>query len=360
MSGKIITSAWTLAVIATALALAGAQQTRVAVVAGGSVAESVTARDFKLVEPFACGMDNHGTRYIVEMAGRLLAVDRSGGIRRVAGGNEPGASGDFGPAADARLSAPHHLLVLPSGDVLVADTQNHRVRRLEMHTGSILPFAGTGASGFAGDGGPALEAKFGAVYCLALDAKRHALYVDDLDNRRIRRIDTITGVVTTVAGNGRQGIPADGAIAADAPLVDPRAIACDSKGVLYILERSGNVLRAVDSHGRIWTVAGTGRAGPAADGEARSATLRGPKHVTVDSHDNVLIADTDNHVVRRFLAREGRIVTVAGTGVAGSGLGDGSPLTVQLNQPHGVYVAPDRSLYICDSWNGRVLRVREK
>src|SRR5947199_118890 len=146
-----------------------------------------------------------------------------------------------------------------------------------VHADRVVVVAG------GGDGGPAREAKFGGVYCLAIDPRGDKMYVADLDNRRIRAIDLKTMIVSTVAGNGQKGLPADGAEAAKAPLLDPRAVAVDGKGNVYILERSGNALRVVDRQGRIRTVVGTGKPGATGDdGDARQATLNGPKHLCVD------------------------------------------------------------------------------
>src|SRR5262249_49025398 len=177
-------------------------------------------------------------------------------------------------------------------------------------------------------------------------------------NRRIRVVDLKTGIVHTVAGNGQRGVPQDGSDARSAPLVDPRAVAADRKGNVYILERSGHALRVVDADGKIRTVVGTGKAGATGDGgDARKATLNGPKHLGIDAEDNVLIADTENHVIRKYLPREGTIVRVAGTGKKGmAGLG-GDPLKAELNQPHGVTVHASGMLYIADSSNNRVLRI---
>jgi DNA-binding beta-propeller fold protein YncE len=351
----IVTAVW-LAAISSG---AGAQ--RVELVAGGGERSEGQATECKVDEPFASGKGRSGTLYCVEYSGRVVAIDKKGRLRRIAGGNGEGSGGDNGPASKSQLSSPHHLLVLPDGDLLVADTMNNRIRRIEMRTGKIVAFAGTGAAGFGGDGGPAIKAQFGAVYCLALDTKRGALFVDDLDNRRIRKIDLRTGVVTTVAGDGKRGVPKDGDLATESPLVDPRAVATDSKGNLYILERSGNALRVVGTDGRIRTVVGSGAAGPADDGPARSATLRGPKHLTADRDDSILIADSDNHCIRRYLPKENKIVRVVGTGKEGASAPGSGPLETDLKQPHGIYVDSGGAMYICDSMNNRILRiVREK
>ncbi|HEX5177446.1 MAG TPA: hypothetical protein VFV83_10475, partial [Chthoniobacteraceae bacterium] len=154
------------------------------------------------------------------------------------------------------------------------------------------------------------------------------------------------------------GVPVDGALARDSALVDPRAVAPDAEGGFYLLERSGHALRHVDKNGTIRTVAGTGQPGFAGDdGDARRAQLRGPKHLCIDSHGDVLIADTDNHVIRRFMRGTGKIVRVAGTGKKGSGGVGGAPLMVELNEPHGVAVDGGGRIYIADSGNDRVLRI---
>jgi DNA-binding beta-propeller fold protein YncE len=140
--------------------------------------------------------------------------------------------------------------------------------------------------------------------------------------------------------------------------MDPRAVAVDGEGRVYILERNGNALRVVGTDGKIRTVAGNGRRGSSGDdGPALKATLNGPKHLCVDGDGNVVIADTENHVIRKYLPREGKIVRIAGTGRKGNKGLDGPPLEAELNQPHGVHIRPDGTLYIADSSNNRILKV---
>jgi sugar lactone lactonase YvrE len=252
----------------------------------------------------------------------------------------------------------HHILTGPDGSLLVADTWNNRVRRLDLSESTIGPWAGTGQKGFSGDGGPALQAEFGGVYCLALSPGKDTLYLADLDNRRIRAVEVASGAVSTLAGNGEQGVPPDGAPARAAPLVDPRAVAVDSQSNVYILERSGHALRVVDREGRIRTVAGTGEAGLAGDdGTALRAQLNGPKHLSVDAKDHVLIADTENHVIRKYWPESGTITRVVGTGREGAAGVGGPPLEAELSRPHGVLVGPEGQLYVSDSGNGRILRI---
>jgi DNA-binding beta-propeller fold protein YncE len=339
-----------------ALGATGAE--KIVLVAGGGTETEGPAQQSKLDAPFGVDFDKGGTMFIVEMVGlRVLKVDGEGRLTRIAGTGKKGAGGDGGRALQAEFDGPHSLAVGPDGVVYIADTWNNRVRRIDPKTAVISPFAGTGRKGFAGDGGPAADAQFGGVYCIAFDPKSERMYLADLDNRRIRAITMKTGIVTTVAGNGQKGVPKDDALAVEAPLVDPRAVAADGAGNVYILERSGHALRVVDAQGRIRTVAGTGKAGSAGDGgEARKAMLNGPKHLCVDGDGNVIIADTENHLIRKYLPREGKIVRVAGSGKKGcAGLG-GPPEQVELSQPHGVTVR-EGTLYISDSSNNRVLRI---
>jgi sugar lactone lactonase YvrE len=291
---------------------------------------------------------------------RVRKVDAKGILTTIAGTGQKGDGGDGEAATKAQFNGMHSLAVTANGDLYLADTWNNRVRKIDAKTGVITTVAGTGQKGFSGDGGPAAKAQFGGIYCVALDPKGERLYLADLDNRRIRVVDLKSGTVNTVAGNGERGVPKDGADARSAPLVDPRAVAVDAKGNVYILERSGHALRVVDDKGKIRTVAGTGKAGATGDGgDARQATLNGPKHLCIDLEGNVLIADTENHLIRKYLPKEGKIVRVAGTGKKGADGVGGDPLKADLSQPHGVYMHPSGVLYISDSSNHRVLKIEK-
>jgi DNA-binding beta-propeller fold protein YncE len=331
----------------------------VLVAGGGSETPPAPATKAKLTAPFGVDFDKSGTMYLVELTGqRALKVDPKGTLTLIAGNGQKGDSGDGAPAAKAQFNGMHSLAVAPNADIYLADTWNNRVRKIDARTGIITTIAGTGQKGFSGDDGPASKAQFGGIYCVALDPKGEGLYLADLDHRRVRVVDLKTGTVRTVAGNGQRGVPTDGAEAKSAPLVDPRAVAVDRSGNVYILERSGHALRVVDAGGKIRTVAGTGKPGSAGDGgDARQASLNGPKHLCIDLDGNVIIADTENHLIRRYLPKEEKIVRVAGTGKKGTAGVDGSPLKAALNQPHGVYVHPSGILYIADSSNNRVLRI---
>jgi NHL repeat len=332
----------------------------VLVAGGGQNANGGPAEQAKLNGPFGVDFDSHGKMLIIEMTGNKLWQMDGAILKRIAGNGEKGESGDGGPSERAQFNGPHSLITLGNDDVLVTDTWNNRVRRIDARTGLISTLAGTGEKGYSGDGGPAVTAKFGGIYCASVDAKGEYVYLADLDNRRIRKVSLKSGQASLVAGNGQKGLPKDGAEAISAPLIDPRAVTVDRKGNVYILERSGNALRVVDSSGRIRTVAGTGEKGSSGDGgEALKATMNGPKHLCIDLQDNVIIADTENHIIRKYIPATGRIVRVAGGGKRGTAGIGGPPEQAELNQPHGVTMDRNGILYISDSSNNRVLKIVE-
>jgi DNA-binding beta-propeller fold protein YncE len=335
-----------------AVALTALHADKIVLVAGGDEDRTgIPAVRAKLTEPFGVDFDAAGNLFIVEMAAgnRLLKVNSQGILTHVAGQARPGDSGDGGPALAAQFNGPHNLAVLPGGDVLIGDTWNGRVRRFHAATNTVSTVPGFHV--------PAERARASGPYCIALDFTGTKMYLSDL--RRIHSVDLKTGQATIVAGNGEKGIPTDGAVATSAPLMDPRAAVVDRKGNLYILERGGHALRVVGRDGKIRTVVNaTGKKGAEGDGGAAvAATLNGPKHLCVDLDDNVIIADAENNLIRKYLPASGKIVRVAGTGKVGrSGL-DGPPEQCELHRPHGVTVHRDGTLFITDSYNNRILKI---
>ena len=301
-----------------------------------------------LVAPFGVDFDRAGNMVIVELAGsRVHRLAKNGRLTTIAGDGSMAYGGDGGPAAKATFNGMHNVAITPSDEILIADSWNHCVRKIDAQSGLITTIAGTGAAGFSGDGGPAVKATFDYVMCITLSPDAGRLHVADLKNRRIRVIDMKTGIVDTVAGNGEKGVPADGAVARTSPLVDPRAVAADADGTLYVLERGGHALRAVKPDGTIHTVAGTGQRG-FRDGPALEAQLGSPKHICLDTAGNVYIADDANQAIRKYDPRRKMLTTVIGRGV-------GRP-PVQLKNPHGVCIE-NGTLYVVDMGNNRILRV---
>lgn len=341
--------------------VASARGDRLVLVAGGGTGpDGSPAEKAKLVQPFGVDFGPDGTTYIVEMAKgeRLRAINAKGELVTLAGtAGEKGLAGNGGPGSAAKFNGMHSLAVGPDGCVYLADTWNNCIRKYDPKSGTVAAFAGTGEKGFSGDGGPAINAKFGGCFCVSFDPAGKNLFITDLDNKRIRKVDLATGVVVTVAGTGERGVPKDGELAVKQPLIDPRAHAVDGHGNLYILERGGHALRVVGTDGRIRTVAGTGKVGKSA-GKALESAMNGPKHLCIDRDGSVLIADTENHRIVRYLPKDGMLAPVAGTGTKGTAGVSGDPLNAEFNQPHGVIVHPKTGeLYISDASNGRVLKI---
>lgn len=336
--------------ILTLASLSCALAARIEHVAGGQQAGTdIDAGQVKLSEPFGVEFGSNGDWYICEHTGhRILRVDKAGKAHAFAGTGSPAYGGDGGPAIQATFRQPHGIAMSKHGAMYVADTFNNTVRRIDMKAGTITTVAGTGEKGFSGDGGPGTKATFNGTFGIALNLQQDKLYIADLNDRRIRSLDLKSGTVTTVAGNGQEGEPADGAMAKESPLVDPRAVAVDRKGTLYILERRGNALRAVDGKGRIKTLIRPGSLTP---------NLNGPKHLFVDRSGNVIIADTENHLIRRYDAKSGQVSTLAGSGQKGAALDATDALRTELSRPHGVIVDAAGALYISDSDNHRVLKM---
>jgi sugar lactone lactonase YvrE len=328
----------------------------IACVAGCGEGSENTALGAKFVEPFAVAFDKQGNWYVCEHKGeRIVRIDNAGNAAVLAGTGQTGYSGDGGKATQATLFDPHGIVITADQQMYVADTRNHTVRKIDLKTGLISTLAGTGKAGYSGDGGPATKAEFNGTFAIDVDPSGRNLYIADLGNRRVRKIDLKSGIVTTIAGNGEKGVPQAGADAAASPLADPRAIAADSKGNVYVLERGGNALRVVDRKGKIRTLIAP--ANNASTVATVAPDLNGPKHLCVDRKDNVVIADAENNLVRYFNSRTGKTVTIVGTGQPGKEIVSGEPLKTQVHRPHGVVVHPSGALYISDSYNHRILKL---
>ncbi len=341
-----------LTLLAVCLSAATLFADKIVLVAGGDDDRTgIAATQAKLREPFGTDFNAAGSLFIVEMVSgnRLLQVDARGILSHVAGQLTPGDSGDGGPALAAQFNGPHNLVVLPGGDVLLGDTWNGRVRRVNLATKTVTTTTGFTVS--------AAQARTNGPYCITLDFTGTQLVIADL--QRVHAVDLKTGTARILAGNGKKGVPPDGAVATEAPLSDPRAAALDRHGNLYILERNTHALRVVGRDGKIRTVVNTsGKKGADGDGgDALLATMNGPKHICIDQDESVLIADAENHLIRRYVPATGKILRVAGNGKKGTaGLG-GPPEQSELNRPHGVTVHRDGTLYITDSYNNRVLKI---
>ena len=312
-----------------------------------------------LSRPSALALDAAGNLFITDqLFGRIRRVDAASGIiTTVAGSYGSGFSGDGGPATDATLFQPSEIALDAGGNLFIADTNNQRIRRVDATTGIITTIAGSGSESFGGDGGPATDAGLNSPNGVALDAAGN-LFIADSDNVRIRRVDAESGIITTVAGNGSVIFSGDGGPATSAGM-STDGVALDAAGNFFIADSRANRIRRVDAAtGIITTVAGNGIYEFSGDrGPATSAGLRNPRGIALDANGNLYIADRLNRRIRRVDAATGIIITVAGDGGFGFN-GDGGPATsTSLWEPYGVVPDAAGNLYIADTHNHRIRRV---
>ena len=272
-------------------------------------------------------------------------------IGTFAGTGSAGFSGDGAAAKSAALNTPVFVASDAAGNVYIADQNNNRIRKVNLQ-GVITTFAGNGAAGFSGDGGPATSASFFNPVRVIADAAGN-LYIADQSNHRVRKVDS-SGIVSTFAGSGSAGFSGDGSAATSAALNNPTALALNASGNLYISDQFNHRIRRVGTSGNIVTVAGNGAAGFAGDGSAASsASLNFPGGLVVDTAGTIFFADDLNFRVRQ-ISPGGTISTVAGNG-SQSFSGDGGLATAaSLNGQFGIALDPSGNLLIADSANQRI------
>jgi sugar lactone lactonase YvrE len=305
------------------------------------------------VSPYAAAVSGAGNAYFV--SGNTVFKIGNGVLLRVAGASSaPGYSGDGGPATAATLSNPEGLAIDLLGNLYIADTGNNCVRRIAPN-GTIVTVAGNGTYGYTGDGGPAAVATLAAPAGVAVDAAGN-IYIADSENHAIRKVSA-SGIIATIAGNGSPGYSGDGGAATAAQFDNPTGVAVDSARNIYIADMYNCVVREITAGGAIATIAGNRIPGYLGDGStATSAELAYPSDVAVDGSGNVYIVDSQNSAVRK-VAPTKVITTVAGRGIAGY-LGDnGSATLAELNFPSSIAVDSTGNLYIADPDNSRLREV---
>lgn len=320
--------------------------------AGGDGGPATAAQ---LSAPRKAASDSAGNIFVADAENnRIRRISPAGVITTIAGTGSAGYGGDGGPATAARLNTPHGVDVDAAGNVYVADSANHRVRRISP-SGVITTVAGTGGTSFNGDGIPATQASLAYPKGVAV-APDGSLYVGDANHHRIRRF-VPGGTISTVAGNGNAGYSGDGGPATAATLRFPRNVAFGPDGSFYIADNTNYAVRRVNPAGVITTVAGTGVAGYSGDGgPATAARLREVRDVAVDGGGNLYIADEQNHRIRR-VSPSGVMTTLAGTGSSGFSGDGGAPGTARVAGPRGVSVTPTGDVLIADTGNHRIRRV---
>lgn len=324
-----------LALSMIAVLTTGALADRVVLVAGeGEGEDGGPAKKAAMGQPFGIDFDSHGNLYIADFTEhRVRKVDSQGIITTIAGTGKKGFAGDGGPALQAEFNGMHDLVVGPNDDVFVADSYNLRVRKIDAKTGVITTVAGTGVKGVSGDGGPGDKAGLDGIGCLFLDAPRTKLYMTGFSGV-VRVLDLCMGTIDTI-----KGMPGG------------RSVAVDSKDNVYV--GGGSLLRVRRPNGQIEVLIDKNKAAP---GELTIGD--NTKHIAIDAEENLLIADDFGHAVKRYLVAEKKVMPLIGSGKRGSQGVGGPPLEVELNGPHGVYYhAATKTIYVCDSRNRRVLKV---
>jgi len=309
--------------------------------------------------PRAVCRDTAGNIYVSDvMTNRIRKITVNGFISTVAGNGTAGNTGDGGQATAATLnmSGGGGLFVDKAGNILISNSAGQNIRKVNASTGIITTIAGiAGSAGFSGDGGPAIAAKLYCPIGVSEDTSGN-IYIADASNNRIRKVDAVTGNISTVIGNGYETFSGDGGQATAASVSLPREVAADIYGNLYITDYGNDRIRKyVIATGIITTIAGNGVAGSAGDGgQATAAQLNNPVRTAFDGANNLYIVDQTNHKIRQVNLSTGIIKTVIGNGTPGF-TGDGSPATSgELNVPCGIAINKNGDLFVADGNNHRV------
>jgi fibronectin type 3 domain-containing protein len=320
----------------------------------------IQATTAQISESFGVCEDSHGNVYYADAGSHIVRkIDRATGVvTTVVGNRSCGFNGDGILATSAQLCSPYDVEVDAAGNLYIADMNNNRIRMVDAQTGIISTVAGNGGSGSSGDGGPAVNANLSSPYGIGLDQSGN-IYIADTFSHKIRKVTRTTGIIDTVAGNGFNGYGGDAGPALLATLNQPRDVAVTPSGDFYIADTENHAVRRVNAAtGDIFAYAGTGASGYNGDGMlATAAWLYRPNGVAVDAGENVYIADTENSRVRLVNAATGFILTFAGTnkseyngdGIYAAGAG--------LYYPRRVSIAPSGNILIADSSNYRVREV---
>ena len=313
-----------------------------------------------MIQPHGIAIDTSGNILIADTLNhrvRRVAAD-SGIITAVAGNGIAGSSGDGGAATSASLNYPHGVCGDFAGNIFIAEFVGHRVRRVAAGTGLITTIAGTGVQGFGGDGGAATNALLSGPVFLAVEPT-NSLLISEYAGNRVRRLAAGSGVITTVAGDGVARFSGDGGAATSASLFYPEQLALDQAGNLFIADNGNNRIRKVAvGTGAITTVAGDGVARFGGDwGPATSASLFEPHGLAFDHRGDLIIADSRSCRVRRVAVSTGIITTVAGNGVCGFSGDGGFATSASVRFPSSLALDPAGNLLIGDRQNNCVRRV---
>ncbi|MFZ4797623.1 MAG: SBBP repeat-containing protein [Bacteroidia bacterium] len=319
-----------------------------------------TAIFANLVNPTGITLDASKNLYISDNGNfRIRKVNHNTGIiSSFAGNGIYGYVGDGGAANSANLSSPVGLVTDKLGNLYIDDQNNNRIRKVNANTNIISNYAGDGTKSFGGDNSAATSAYLYLPQGLAIDTSGN-IYIADVSNNRIRKVNASNGIISTVAGNGISGFAGDGSHAFFARLNNPTGVAVDAANNIYIADQLNHRIRKIiDNSGIISTIAGNGTAGFGGDGaEGTSANLLYPSSVAVDDSGNVYFSDNGNNRIRKVNAITGIIATVVGNGIAGFGGDGGAAILASLNNPNAIAIDVSGDLYISDYGNNRIRKV---
>ena len=305
--------------------------------------------------PYGVTIARDGGLYFCDVdSQRVRRYDfRSRTTRTIAGDGQRAYRGDGGPATAGSLNMPHEAVFDSRGHMYIAERDSHVVRKVDGSTGIMSTLAGTGVAGFSGDAGPAAQAQLRQPHSIYVTPDDRLL-ICDIGNHRIRAVDLSTGIIDTIGGTGERLPTPDGAPLKGTPLNGPRTMVIGGDGTIYLALREGNALyRIAPKTQTLHHIAGTGEQGWTGDGgPARAAKLSGPKGLALSGR-NLYVADTESHTIRRVNLDTGIITTVLGAGVRGDGP-EADPLQCKLSRPHGLFAAPDGTLYVTDSEAHRI------
>ncbi len=338
-------------------------QGNIITIAGDGVTQYIgdgwPATNYSLAAPAGVCADNYGNVFVADYAdSRLRRIDSHDSLFTIGDtSGVPGYSGDGGIAVNAKFNNPNGMCIDAAGNLYISEEYNHTIRKIDKITGLVSTMAGTGSAGFSGDGGVAIAAKMNQPAGICVDNSGN-IYIADKGNSRIRKIKVATGLMSTVAGDTISGYSGDGSAATAAKLSYPKGVCVDASGNIFIADFGNNRIRKVDVNtGLISTFAGTGISGYSGDGGvATAASFRNPNNVFMDSHGNLFVSDFGNNVIRKIVP-DGHISTIAGNGSTGYS-GDGGPATnATFFGPTAIFVNDSDDIFIADGGNSVIRKI---
>lgn len=339
-----------------------AQTGYITTIAGNGVTQYIgdgwPATNYSLAMPSGICIDKDGNVFNTDfISQRVRRTNSYDSIFTYAGIGSMGYSGNNGPATMAALHNPYGIALDTSGNLYISEQYNDVIRKIDKVTGIITTICGSGSGGFSGDNGPATAAHLESPSGICIDRAGN-IYIADKGNSRIRKVDINTGIITTVAGSAISGYSGDNGPATIAKLAYPTGVCVDSIGNIYIADNGNNCIRKVTADGTISTFAGNGLPGYTGDGgQATNAALTHPSHIHISGRGNLYIADYGNNVVR-IIGSGGVIETIAGSGGFGY-TGDNGPATAaRFVNPMAVCTDANENIYIADFGNSAIRRVQ--